>query len=135
MPSRTTVTRSGAVLLLSAVSIGACGAGESVDSPVAASDWATTQPDTQVVLSLVANDFARPPATLDLTSLDLEPARPGAQSETTTDAGFYLLNCTGDVLFIPAPGFTGVAAASYTIADSLGQVSTPARIVVNVRAD
>jgi len=134
MLRRTAITRPAATLLLAAVAVGACGGEVATDPPVAADDRAATAPDTQVALSLITNDVADPPATLDVASLDLDPATPGAQWRITTDAGRYLLDCTGDVLFIPAPGFTGVAATPYTVADSLGRVSAPARIVVTVEA-
>jgi hypothetical protein len=129
-----TLTRAAAALS-AALAIAGCDGDLATDPPLAADDVAATRPDEQVVLSLMVNDVAVAPATLDVSSLDIDPATPGAQWWITTDAGRWLLDCSGDVLYVPAPGFTGQASTPYTIADSLGRVSAPAHIVVTVKGE
>jgi len=134
-------TASRAALLLSAVSfilalaaIAGCDSSDDGGAlPVAGDDSATTDRDTPVSLSLIANDVAVAPATLDVRSLDLDPARPGAQPYLMTSAGDYFLDCLGDVRFTPASGFSGDATAEYTVADDRGRLAEPARIVITVR--
>jgi mannan endo-1,4-beta-mannosidase len=134
-------TTSRAVLLLSAVSfilaLAAIAGCDSIDDagalPIAADDSATTDRDTPVSLSLIANDVAVAPAALDVRSVDLDPARPGPQQYLMTSAGDYFLDCLGGVRFTPASGFSGDASAEYTVADDRGRLAEPGRIVITVR--
>ncbi|HMF43010.1 MAG TPA: Ig-like domain-containing protein [Polyangia bacterium] len=103
--------------------------------PIAADDRAITGPEMPVALPIVVNDDACGTAALDLQAIDLDPSAPGMQLSITTDQGGYMLDNLGDVHFVPAAGFSGEAMTTYTIADSDGQVSAPARILVTVQAD
>lgn len=122
-------------LLVACFAIVGCGSESLAGAPVAGDDRAITGRDTPIVLPLLVNDEATSPSTLDVGSLDLDPAAAGIQQHRTTEAGDYLLDCLGDVRFVPTPGFRGEATAPYTIADSLGEVSAPARIIITVEAD
>ena len=120
-------------ILVAMLAIGGCDAEGAAGAPVAPDDGAATDRDTPVSLSLIANDVAFAPAALDSASADLDPATPGAQQHITTDAGDYLLDCLGDVRFVPTSAFAGDATAEYTIADNEGRVSAPALITITVR--
>lgn len=103
--------------------------------PVADDDRATTDQETPVSFALTANDITYGQASLDVASLDLDPATPGRQDRIATAFGNYVVDGMGNVSFTPAPGFSGEASTPYTIADSLGRVSGPARIIVTVKGN
>ena len=136
---RATSTLATTALVIATIVAAGCGSESAPECPagppIAADDRGLTARGTPVGLSLVANDVACGGASLAIGSLDLDPATAGAQQWLTTDAGGFLLDCTGDVWFSPMPDFRGDAALTYTITDSEGQVSAPARVVVTVGAD
>ena len=94
-------------LLVACFAIVGCGSESLAGAPVAGDDRAITGRDTPIVLPLLVNDEATSPSTLDVGSLDLDPAAAGIQQHRTTEAGDYLLDCLGDVRFVPTPGFRG----------------------------
>jgi len=130
--SRATTIPAAAGIFLALVAIAGCNSDDDAGAPAALDDRAATDRDAPVGLSLIANDVAQPPAALDVASLDLDAATPGAQPHLAIAAGDFLMDCLGDVRFVPAPGFSGEATAEYTIADDRGRRSAAARIVIAV---
>jgi hypothetical protein len=127
---------SAAAIISSGFGFTGCGSGPCpAGPPIATDDRAITGPATPVGLAITANDDACGAALLDVRSIDLDPSTPGTQLSLWTDQGSYMRDDLGDVHFVPAQGFSGEAMTSYTIADSDGLVSAPARILVTVRAD
>jgi mannan endo-1,4-beta-mannosidase len=104
-------------------------------APVADDDLATTTESIPVTLAVTTNDITYGRASLDLASLDLDPATPGVQQGIITAFGSYAAQPGGNVLFMPAPGFTGQASTPYTVADSLGRVSAPAKLIITVKGN
>lgn len=99
--------------------------------PVAGNQWATTPFGDPVTLNVVANDVAYGGATIDPSTLDLDPDTPGQQASYTADGGvFNVVN--GAIQFTPNPGFTGTATGSYAVADSIGQTSNVGYLFVTV---
>jgi hypothetical protein len=88
--------------------------------PIAADDIATTQQDTAVLISVLANDSD--PEDDALTVVAFSQGANGGVSGNDNS-----------VTYIPAAGFTGVDNFSYTINDSLGAAAT-ANVSVTVTA-
>jgi uncharacterized repeat protein (TIGR01451 family) len=102
--------------------------------PVAHNDQATTPYNTPVTLNPLSNDAAGAGASLDLATLDLDPATPGIQDRITAPGkGTFSRNPDGSVTFTPVEGFVGTVEIPYTIRDNAGQESNPATIRVEVR--
>jgi hypothetical protein len=133
--SKAALTLSTAAIAFAAFAFAGCGRECPSGPPVASDDLAITGMNKPVGMPIVANDTACGTTSLDIHSLDLDPATPGTQLSIMTKAGGYMLDCTGDVHFVPADGFMGEATTPYTIADTDGQVSEPAHIIVTVQAD
>ncbi|HEY8358775.1 MAG TPA: tandem-95 repeat protein, partial [Ramlibacter sp.] len=92
-----------------------------VDAPVGTDDAAATREDTAVripVASLLANDTDPDGGVLAITSVG------GATGGTVILVG-------GEVVFTPAPGFTGVGGFDYVLSDGQGGTDT-VRVVVTV---
>ncbi|MFO1351260.1 MAG: tandem-95 repeat protein [Gammaproteobacteria bacterium] len=100
--------------------------------PEANNDVAATPYLTPVTLAALANDNGNGGATLDSTSVDLDPATPGQQTSLTIPAGSFSAAPDGRVTFTPAPGFTGTISVPYTVEDNLGQVSNTANLIITV---
>jgi len=108
-------------------------AGQVLDFPPIADDHEfKTDFETGMVLVPVTNAIAYNGATLDLTTIDLDPDTDGQQSSYTSIGGTFALQGDGSILFTPALEFAGKTAARYTIADSNGRVSNAAQIRVMV---
>lgn len=101
--------------------------------PVADNDSVITEFDTPVTLNPSANDVTYGGAALILASIDLNPVVAGQQTNISVYGGTFALQPDGSVLFTPTPGFNGKAVASYTIQDSLGQLSNTAALTVTVK--
>ncbi len=102
-------------------------------SPVADNDTTTTPNLKPVSFSITANDITYGGATLNLETIDLDPATPGRQITHRTADGLYTLNSGGNVNFQPASTCTiGTVSTPYTVADSKGRVSNPANLSVTV---
>ncbi len=101
--------------------------------PVADDDAAVTPFETPATLPATANDVTYGDVPLLPDSLDLDPATPGQQAEYATASGTFALQPGGDVLFTPAPGFSGKAVASYVVSDARDRVSNPATLTVTVK--
>jgi len=102
-------------------------------APVADHDTAITEYETALILDPAANDIAYGGATLVPASIDLDPAASGQQTTQSVYGGTFALQPDGTVAFTPDPGFSGQSLASYTIQDSLGQLSNPADLSVTVK--
>jgi mannan endo-1,4-beta-mannosidase len=101
--------------------------------PVADHDAATTEFETAVVLNPPANDVTYGGATLDVASIDLDPATAGQQTSKSVFGGTFTWQADGTIAFAPDSGFAGKAQASYTIRDSANRLSNVANLVVTVR--
>jgi mannan endo-1,4-beta-mannosidase len=100
-------------------------------APVADDDTTTTAFGTGTTLHLVQNDIAYGTAVHPAT-VDLDPAKTGRQLAYRSASGSFSVDRSGALTFVPAEGFVGRAAATYTVADRNGEVSSPARITVVV---
>ncbi len=91
--------------------------------PTANADTTATALNTAKVISVLANDSATPPATLNPASLVIvtPPANGSAQANTN-----------GTVIYTPQTGLAGSTTFSYTVKDSLGTASNPATVTVHV---
>jgi mannan endo-1,4-beta-mannosidase len=99
--------------------------------PVAGYQWATAAFGEPVTLDVVANDVAYGGATIDFSTIDLDPNTPGQQMSLTVDGGvFNVVN--GTIQFTPNPGYAGTAQGSYTVADSNSQLSNVGYLFVTV---
>jgi CshA-type fibril repeat protein len=103
------------------------------DAPVAVNDSGTTSSDTNVSIPVAANDYDID-GTIDVTTIDLDPATPGIQTTFTVPGeGTYTANADGTVTFDPVAGFEGnTTPVNYVIQDNLGLVSNIAVISINV---
>jgi hypothetical protein len=101
--------------------------------PVATSDLSNTPFNTPITVNPANNDMPSTGATLDNSSIDLDPSTPNVQTMITIlGQGTFTSDPTGKVKFTPIPGFVGTATTPYTIKDNLGQVSNPTNISVIV---
>jgi hypothetical protein len=101
--------------------------------PVATSDLSNTPFNTPITFNPANNDMPSIGATLDNSSIDLDPSIPNVQTMITIlGQGTFTSDPTGKVKFTPIPGFVGTATTPYTIKDNLGQVSNPTNISVIV---
>ncbi|GAA4362420.1 hypothetical protein GCM10023185_30360 [Hymenobacter saemangeumensis] len=103
-------------------------------APVANNDTRPTPSNTALTFSITANDTdADGDATLNLASVDLDPATPGQQTTLTiAGQGTFEVNALGEVTFTPLTGFTGSTLASYTVNDATGLTSNQAAIRVDL---
>jgi gliding motility-associated-like protein len=108
------------------------------DPPKAVNDQANTETNTPVTFSVTEND-SDPDGneTLDLASIDLDPATLGTQTTFVVNGqGTFVANNNGTVTFTPVQGYeTGqftTTPISYTIKDNTARVSNTATITVRV---
>ena len=103
-------------------------------APVADDDTATADFGTAATLHVTGNDvFWLPALRVDPRTVDLDPATAGTQHSRTIPAGTFTAAADGTVSFVPADGFAGRAAITYTVADNLRRTSNPANITVTVK--
>ena len=105
-------------------------------APVAVSNTIGTPQATAVTFSVTANDTdVNGNTTINAATVDLDPATP-ALDDTFTVAGegtFTTVGApAGSVTFTPVAGFTGAAAATYTVQDAVGATSNAAALTANV---
>jgi large repetitive protein len=102
-------------------------------APVAVNDSRNTTQATPTTFSVTANDNdANGNTTINLASIDLDPATPGQQTSiTVAGEGTFTADHLGNVTFTPLSGFTGISVVTYTIQDEVAQVSNAANIAVN----
>ena len=98
----------------------------------AVNDTVSTPFGAPVTLSPAANDSTQPPAVLNPSTVDLDPATAGIQTHlTTADGTWSLTDVLGTVQFTPNGNFTSNTSIAYAVSDSLGNVGT-ATITVTV---
>lgn len=109
--------------------------------PIATADYTQTLQGVPVSLNVVSND-SDPDGTINVATVDLNPATPGPDTTFTNAQGTWTVNASGVITFAPVPAFTGVATLPYTIKDNytLDGVSNPstsnsATISIAVLAD
>ncbi|HEX7028311.1 MAG TPA: Ig-like domain-containing protein, partial [Gammaproteobacteria bacterium] len=96
-------------------------------------DRVETEFETPVSLNPSANDIAYLWGDVVPESIDLDPATDGQQTSVTVAGGTFELQVDNTVLFMPAAGFSGEAAATYTIRDDFYRRSNAADLVVVVK--
>ncbi|MBS7229463.1 tandem-95 repeat protein, partial [Flavobacterium psychroterrae] len=103
------------------------------DNPVALNDAITTNQDTAVTINVTTND-SDVDGTIDVATVDLDPATPGIQTTfTVTGQGTYTVNNLGVVTFTPVLNYNGTATPiNYTVNDNNGAVSNIATISITV---
>jgi hypothetical protein len=106
-------------------------------SPKAINDPQSINPNTasSITIRPADNDIFDSSASRVLSSIDLDANKGGQQLkyDDLTGRGTFSLNTsTGVVTFKPTAGITGTALATYTIKDSNGNVSNPAKIEVTI---
>jgi mannan endo-1,4-beta-mannosidase len=67
-----------------------------------------------------------------LSTIDLDPATAGQQTELDVAGGHFALDGSGAVTFTSTAGWTGDVIVQYTIADKLGRVSNQAKLSITV---
>jgi mannan endo-1,4-beta-mannosidase len=102
--------------------------------PVADHDSAVTEANQPATLDPTSNDIAYR-SYLRPATIDLDPAAAGQQQSVATAGGTFVLQAAGTVLFTPAAGFAGRAAARYVVRDAAGRTSNPADLTVTVKPD
>jgi large repetitive protein len=88
------------------------------DPPVAVNDAASTNEDTPVTVSVLANDS------------DVD-GNPLTVTTASSPNGTVVINADGTITFTPATNFNGLATISYTISDGQGGTAT-ATVTVDV---
>jgi hypothetical protein len=91
--------------------------------PTAVNDVASTNKNTPVTISVLANDSAAVGNTLVASSVFILTQPPG---------GTAAANATGTVTFTPALNFVGTTSFTYDVRDNLGTASNAATVTVTV---
>lgn len=100
---------------------------QAVGAPIAANDNTGTPFNTPTTLAPAGNDSASAGATLNPTTLDLDPATAALERSQTTAEGVWQVEADGTVSFTPSAVFTGTTLAQpYRIRDSLGNYADAA---------
>jgi uncharacterized protein (TIGR03437 family) len=99
--------------------------------PVAGSQWQTTPFGQAVTFTPLANDVAYAGATVDPTTIDLDPNTPGQQTSLGVYGGTFTV-AGQSIQFTPAPGFNGQTQVSYTVTDNNHNLSNAAYLFVTV---
>lgn len=94
-----------------------------VRRPTARNDSATTSLDTAKEIHVLANDRAFPPARLDPAAVEIVSAPANGTAQP---------NSNGTVTYRPRTGFAGTDTLTYSVRDSLGTASNPARVTMQV---
>jgi mannan endo-1,4-beta-mannosidase len=99
--------------------------------PVAGYQWASTFGGQPATLNVLSNDVAYGGATIDPTTIDLDPNTPDQQTSFAVTGGVF--NVVGQsVEFTPQASFTGSVTGSYTVEDSNHQLSNVGYLLVTV---
>jgi len=101
------------------------------DAPNAVNDNISTNEDTPVTFSVVAND-TDVDGTIDPSTVDLDPSTAGIQNTITNASGTWTVNASGQVTFTPTHNFTNAASITYTVNDNSGATSDVATIAVTI---
>jgi gliding motility-associated-like protein len=102
-------------------------------SPIANNDTHATNEDTPTTINILAND-TDPNGTLNVGSVDLDPATTGIQNAITTNEGVWSVNASGVLSFQPKLNYFGPATITYTVRDNEGAVSNVATVTVTVNS-
>lgn len=107
------------------------------DPPVAVNDAGTTESGTRVTINVLTNDTDPDGSgTIDVTTVDIDPASGTQNSFVVAGQGTYVANNNGTVTFTPLSNYdSGVGTATpiqYTVKDNTGLVSNSASIAVKV---
>ena len=100
------------------------------DAPLAINDVANTTMSTPISHGVTNND-RDPDGTLDNSSVDLEPSKPGIQTEYTNQKGNWIAS-DGQITFKPALDVIGMVSITYTVKDNSGATSNPATLTIDV---
>jgi len=109
-------------LTLPVLSMAGC-AKEENKSPVANTDWGTTDVDTAVVIDVTANDTDED-GTIDVTTVTI--------SANPDDGTVSVNSATGKVTYTPDSGFAGTDTFTYTVKDNDGARSNVASVIVTI---
>ena len=102
------------------------------DPPAAVNDNTTTTEDTPVSIIVTTND-SDVDGTVDVATVDLNPATPVINSTFSNAAGSWNVNTTtGQVTYTPTLNFSGTAAVTYRVNDNTGGTSNTATLSVTV---
>ena len=101
------------------------------DLPVAVADSPSTNEDTPVNISILAND-SDVDGTLNPATVDLDPSTGGVQSSITVEGGTYSVNASGVVTFTPTPNYHGSSSIQYNVRDDDGGLSNTVSITVTI---
>jgi len=103
------------------------------DPPVANPDTKTTNEDTAVSFNVTAND-TDVDGTVDVATVDLDPATAGQQTTfTVAGQGTYTVDNLGMVTFTPVKNYNGTSTpVNYTVNDNSGATSNISTITVTV---
>lgn len=104
-----------------------------IANPIAANDFAKTKVNKPVTIAVTQNDQSVE-GKLDLTSIDLDPNKPGQQLNMTNSQGTWTV-ANGAITYKPAPDFKGAAIMSYSIRNDAGVESNVANVTVNVATE
>lgn len=101
--------------------------------PTVIADSLTVCAGQPAFLDVTLNDKSNEGGVINTASVDLNPSLEGVQTAfTVAGQGTFSVNTEGIVSFTPVSGFTGTAAASYTVRDNYGAQSDPAPIRVTI---
>ena len=102
------------------------------DPPVASNDVGSTDEDASVTLPNITSNDSDVDGTVDASTVDLDPSSPGIQASYIGADGTWTVNSAGDLTYVPALNFNGVAARTYVVRDNSGGTSNAAVITVIV---
>ncbi|MGL6282503.1 MAG: beta strand repeat-containing protein, partial [Microcoleaceae cyanobacterium] len=90
-------------------------------SPTAVNDSSTTISNQAVTLNIGTNDIT---VNGGITAFDLDPTTATIDADVTNNSGHFLVDSNGNLRFIPAQNFQGVATLPYKIIDQVGETAT-----------
>ncbi len=97
------------------------------DAPVAVNDAVNGVEDMVATVIVVTND-TDVDGTINVATVDLDPATAGIQTSITNSFGSWSVDATGKVTFTPVLNFNGVATVQYRVSDNLGLTSNNATV-------
>ncbi len=103
-------------------------------APVAVDDAgnATNEDNTAIIENIDGNDTDSD-GNVEVNTIDLDLNTAGQQTTVVAPQGTWTVNLTsGDIAFVPANNFFGLASIEYTIDDNEGASSNPATISIDV---
>jgi len=102
--------------------------------PIADGDFFSTVTGVPVTFDPFLNDLAYG-ATIDRTSIDLDPETEGQQLEFASTKGIFSATADGMVTFTPDADASGSGRVSYTVLDTLGRISNSVNVGVSIVLD